>query len=249
MRPDIVVDVGNTRVKWGRCTDQAVVASAGLPHADAGAWQGQLDEWDLRRPLQWVVSGVHPATRDRLIDWARRRGDEVYHLERAAQLPLEVRLEHPDWAGIDRLLNAVAVNRRRQKSQPALAVDAGSAVTVDYIDAGGAFCGGAIFPGLRLMAQALHDHTALLPLIQIQSPEPPVPGPSTMAAMEAGVYWTVVGGIQALVRRFQLQAGPGLEVYLAGGDGPLLQPALEETVVAWPNMTLEGLRLAAEALP
>ncbi|MEK7734665.1 MAG: type III pantothenate kinase, partial [Pseudomonadota bacterium] len=49
-----------------------------------------------------------------------------------------------------------------------LLVDAGSAVTVDYVDQDGAFCGGAILPGLRLMAKALHDYTALLPLIEVE---------------------------------------------------------------------------------
>jgi type III pantothenate kinase len=249
MSPDIVVDVGNTRVKWGRCVDRAVAAAASLPHDDTAAWQRQLDEWGLAGPLGWVVSGVHPVTRDRLIDWARRRGDMVFLLERAAQLPLAVRLEHPDRAGIDRLLNAVAVNSRRTPSRAALAVDAGSAVTVDLIDADGAFCGGAIFPGLRLMTRALREHTALLPLVAIQRPLPSLPGPSTTAAVEAGVYWTVAGGIAAIVRRLQPAVGPGPEVFLGGGDGPLLQPALEGSVIPWPNMTLEGLRLAAEALP
>ena len=82
-------------------------------------------------------------------------------------MPLEVELEHPDKVGIDRLLNAVAANRRRQEHVAAILVDAGSAVTVDYLDGNGVFRGGAIFPGFRLMARALHDYTALLPIVDI----------------------------------------------------------------------------------
>jgi type III pantothenate kinase len=249
MKPDIVVDVGNTRVKWGLCTGRDIAAAATLVHDEPAAWQEQLDTWGFRAGVRWAVSGVHPTTRDRLIEWTRLRGDPVLHVELAAQLPLQVRLEHPDRVGIDRLLDAVAVNSRREPRRAAVAVDAGSAVTVDCIDATGTFRGGAIFPGLRLMARALREHTALLPLVEIATPLPPVPGMSTTAAIEAGVYWAVVGGIEALARRSAGEGGPSPEIFLTGGDAPLLRPGLGANVIHWPTMTLEGIRLAAESLP
>ena len=245
MRPDLVVDIGNSRVKWGRCADGAVADSASLPHDDPAAWQSQLVRWGLTGTLGWVISGVHPRTRDRLADWVRGQGDSVRILGDPRLLSLQVRLERPDHVGIDRLLNAMAANTRRRPGAPAAVVDAGSAVTVDFIDGSGAFAGGAIFPGLRLMVRALHDYTALLPLIQVQSALPPLPGVSTPAAMEAGVYWAVAGGIQACVRRL----GSPAEVFLTGGDAALLHPALGDAVTFWPHMTLEGIRLSAEALP
>ncbi len=248
MTPHVVVDIGNTRVKWGRCRDGAVVESAGHPH-EAAAWEQQLGLWGLTGPLSWVVSSVHPPARDRLVDWARGRGDTVVILEDPRDLPLTVRLEHPEWVGIDRLLDAVAVNRRRKPGTPAVILDAGSAVTVDYLDEDGAFRGGAIVPGLRLMAQALHDHTALLPLIDVPAAPPPLPGSSTPDAMRAGIFWTVVGGIDMMVRRLAAAAGRRPEVYLTGGDSRVLHQALGGDVVLWPFMTLEGIRLSVEARP
>ncbi len=251
MRVNLVADVGNSRVKWGLCSDETVEASVSLPPEDPAAWQAQSHAWNLRRPLHAAVAGVHPERGDRLVAWLRGQGADVQVLDRARQLPLPVLLEHPDRVGIDRLLNAVSANTRRTAGVPAVIVDAGSAVTVDRVDADGAFRGGAILPGLRLMAQALYDYTALLPRIEIPQCPPEALGTRTGAAMEAGVFYAVVGGIQALVAKLADPDSP--EVFLTGGDARALEPALRgrlvgRTLSLWPEMTLEGIRASAEAL-
>jgi type III pantothenate kinase len=251
MTPDLVVDVGNSRVKWGLCRGGAVVRSASLAHDPPEVWERQLAEWGLAGQLHWVISGVHPKTRDRLVEWARLRGDVVIRLEKAAQLPLTVQVERPDWVGIDRLLDAVAANRRRRSGVPAAIVDSGSAVTVDYLDENGAYRGGAIFPGLRLMAKSLNDYTALLPLIEVRPPGVALPASSTLAAMEGGIYRAVTGGIREVLEGYSGLAGAGgsIDVFFTGGDAALLSPALGKDVCLWPDMTLEGARLTAETWP
>jgi type III pantothenate kinase len=261
MIPDMVADVGNTRIKWGKCREGSIVESVSLPPDDRVAWRQKLQTWTPDQRLSWAVSGVHPERRDRLADWLRQRGNTVLVVDAWRQLPLQVFLAHPDRVGIDRLLNAVAARSRVQRRGPVILIDAGSAVTVDLLDATGAFHGGAIFPGLRLMAQALHEHTALLPLVQVKRAIPLLPGTSTEDAIEAGIFWAVAGGIKALVRHLAAQAreiadpyltGPPPHpavVFLTGGDAPLLAPVMDAEVQVWPTMTLEGIRLAAEALP
>src|SRR5205823_11315500 len=109
-----------------------------------------------------------------------RSQDEAFlSIERPDQLPLSVALAEPAKVGIDRLLNAVAANTLRPRDMPVVIADIGSAVTVDWLDENGVFKGGAIFPGLRLMAKALNDYTALLPLVEIWRNLPPLPGTST----------------------------------------------------------------------
>ncbi len=138
MRPDIVVDVGNSRIKWGRCTAGALAGLASLGHGDIVAWDEQVEEWQVPGQAQWVLSGVNPPASEQLKDWIIRRGGSALILNEARHLPLAMRLEEPDKAGIDRLLNAVAANTRREPGAPAAIVDAGSAVTVDYLDEEGA---------------------------------------------------------------------------------------------------------------
>jgi type III pantothenate kinase len=164
-------------------------------------------------------------------------------------VPVTVALDRPDRVGIDRLLNAVAALAIRPPNHPVAIVDAGSAVTVDWLDAAGAFRGGAILPGLRLMAEGLHAYTAHLPLIEVRNPEPILPGTDTLSAMEAGIFWTAVGGIQLIIDRLaRLEPLPPV-LYLTGGDAGKLSSFIERSHRVWPEMTLEGIRLSAEAIP
>jgi type III pantothenate kinase len=239
--------VGNTRIKWGRCRAGRVEAVQGVPHEAPEIWAESLREWKLPVGSVWVLTGVHPRARDGLADWLRRRGEQVRAVLQARELPLRVELEKPDHAGIDRLLNAVAVNGRRRSGCPAVIVDAGSAVTVDLVDCDGAFRGGAILPGLRLMARSLHDYTALLPLIDLPVDVPPYPGAATRSALEVGIFWAVAGGIQGLIDVYRRDSRVEPEIYLTGGDAELLARGLPG-VISWPTMTLEGVRMTAETL-
>jgi type III pantothenate kinase len=248
MTPDMVVDVGNTAIKWGRCSGDRVTDICSLPPNSVNAWQEQAAKWDLPSPILWLISGVHPQRCSAIVEYAHRRGDRVQVLLSAASLPLRVPLEKPDHVGIDRLLDAVAANSRRRAGTPAVVIDAGSAVTVDWLDEQGAFRGGAILPGLRLMAAALHEHTALLPLIAPPPNVPDSPGTSTIAAMNAGIFWAVAGGVRALVEQYAAGAKITPQLFLTGGDGAVLHTVLPEAQL-WPTMTLEGIRLSAEALP
>jgi type III pantothenate kinase len=248
MTPAVVVDVGNSRIKWGLCSAADVTEAVSLPPDQPGAWLRQTEAWRLPRPADWAVSGVHPHRRDAFIDWLRARGDTALLVDDPKDLPLRVLVERPDHVGVDRLLDAVAANSRRRAGAPAVIVDAGSAVTVDYLDESGAFRGGVIFPGPRLMAKSLHDYTALLPVVELKPPIPAVPATATRPAMEAGIFWAVVGGVEAVIAQYARSAGQGPDLFLTGGDGALLHPALPQAQ-HWPAMTLEGTRLTAEALP
>jgi type III pantothenate kinase len=257
MKPDLVADVGNSRIKWGLCADGRVEKMASLPPDDPDGWRARLVKWQVDGPKRWLVAGVQPATCDCLAEWLRESGHEVSLLGSARQLPLQVALEQPEQVGIDRLLTALAANDRVKRRVSRLIVDAGSAVTVDWVDELGVFRGGAIFPGCHLMAKALHDYTALLPLVKIDWTNPPLPGESTLAAIKAGVFWAAAGGIKALVRRLAASTRMASRaaafpepptVFLTGGDAKLLAPVLDTDTILWPEMTLEGIRIAAEGL-
>jgi type III pantothenate kinase len=248
MKPTAVADVGNSRMKWGLCANGGIRDIESLPSEDVSAWEHCLLSWHLPSKSDWIVTGVHPSRRDRLADWLRERGQQVMVLDDPKYLPLRVLLPRPEHAGIDRLLNAVAANSRRSPGFTAVIVDAGSAVTVDLVDSEGSFVGGAILPGLRLMAKALHDYTALLPLVDPPSRQPILPGIATRPAVEAGIFWAVAGGVEAVVREYGKKYGSKVELFFTGGDGPVLHPVFPKACL-WPEMTLEGIRLSAETLP
>jgi type III pantothenate kinase len=100
------------------------------------------------------------------------------------------------------------------------------------------------------MARALHDYTALLPLVEIDC-VPPAVGTDTRAAMRAGIYWYLVGGTRMLLEQ-QQPAGPPALVFCTGGDAAWLTPEL--TRLGWsvrhePTLTLDGILHTAQAHP
>jgi type III pantothenate kinase len=252
MKPVVVVDVGNTRIKWGRVEQGAVSDSISLPPDDPSAWKEQFRQWQLDPSAPWVVTGVHPQRQGALIAWLRERGPSIAIIDTVRQLPITIGIDHAERIGLDRLFNAVAANSVRETGSAAIIVDAGSAVTVDLVDAAGIFRGGAILPGLGLMAQALHSYTAKLPLVKWESVEQPplVPGTFTEAAIRLGIYSAVVGAISDLVEKMRKPA-EACHLFLTGGDAKILAPELSARFPFrhWRHMTLEGIRMAAEKLP
>lgn len=250
-----VADVGNSRMKWGRCGSQKVDHILALPLDDASAWEVTWQTWGAQPGDSWMLAGTNPEPLNRLADWLSQRRQAVRFWPGPSALPIRVNVEAPERVGVDRLLNAVAAWQSNPGAVPAVLVDAGSAVTVDLLEDGGVFQGGAIFPGLRLMTLALHEYTARLPLVAVSESQPPLPGKNTEAAIRAGIHDAVVGGILHGVRRYQMRHSLR-SVWLTGGDAELLRPALEPILVErglrlhfWPEMTLEGLRLLAERMP
>ena len=240
----IAVDVGNSRVKWGLFILGRPALVASLPLADEDSWDRQLEKWTPGAAVNWAVSSVNPDGSEPLVAWIRTRDfPSPLVLDDPSLLPLRVELDRPEAVGIDRLLNAVAVNDRRPPGTPAVIVDAGSAITVDAVSADGAFVGGTIAIGLGLAARALHEFTYWLPLLTVSAP-PPAIGKSTPEAMQSGLYWGAVGAVKELVARVAASLPGQPVVYLTGGDGELLATHLDRPVERAPELTLHGIHLA-----
>jgi type III pantothenate kinase len=268
----VAVDVGNSRIKLGAYSGNADDGVA-LPepshklHLTSHKIEFQLlAEWIAallsdatmgnaesalgygRHPnpaVHWAIGSVNRGAASCLIDWLRdnRREDSVAMLS-ADDLPLSVELPRPDMVGIDRLLDALAANRLRTRSLPAVVVSVGSAITVDLVDADGAFRGGAILPGIGMSARALHEYTDLLPEIQMHElSEPPAPlGSNTIAALQSGLFWGAVGAIRELISR--LTNDQPADIFLTGGAGESVAKLIGPSTRCIPHLNLSGIAIA-----
>jgi type III pantothenate kinase len=259
----LAIDVGNTRVKFGvferadskgsKAILPECVATMAVPVAEELDWPkitAHFGEWgaDL---AQAVIAGANPAGVEEIISgWPGGIWPAPVAVRRAADLPLRVNVEFPDKVGIDRLLDAVAANALRAPTDPAIVVDAGTATTVNYVSAEGAFEGGAILPGLELGARALHQYTALLPQIDVTSllrhPVEPL-GRNTPAAIGSGLWFGHVGAVRELVTRLSESAARSPLVLVTGGNGRWLAPALGSHVRFEPDLALRGLAFVAQS--
>ncbi len=258
----LVIDAGNSRIKLG-LMEPGSADEADLPECrawsayacgqsiDAAAITSLVSDADTAA----VVSGSNPAEVERIMtEWPAERRAPVAILDRT-RFPLTIDVDYPEKVGIDRLLNAIAANVVRREGQPAVLISSGTATTVDYVNGAGHFCGGAILPGFDLCAKALHEYTALLPLIEMASivdaaDAPPQLGRNTQAAITSGLYWGHVGAVKELMRRLMLAGDEHDEplILVTGGAAPLLYPHLPTIVRHEPHLSLQGLAITAAGL-
>jgi type III pantothenate kinase len=255
VKPDVVVDIGNSRIKWGDCRSGKVgELFASLAGDNPEEWEAQLHKWELRSQLTWAVAGVQPRWQEVFTRWAEARGDRIQAVtHERISIPIEV--DEPKAVGIDRLLNALAANRMKPTTAQAIVISVGTAVTVDLVLENGSFAGGAIFPGPRLMAESLHQFTAKLPLVKIEEVDhSPPPGANTQSAIRNGISFAIMGGASLLVGAMITKRTQNVStwVFMTGGalgNMEIFPFDKVERIKFCPNLTLEGIRIAAESLP
>jgi type III pantothenate kinase len=210
---DVVVDIGNSRVKWGQLIGTTVRQVTVVDHEPLG-WTSQA-AFLFEGPIRWTVASVAPATTKAFHLWCAGRGEECRVLSKASDIPLSLNLENTSTVGIDRLLAAFAAKKR---TTPAVVLTLGTAITVDLVDDEGVFQGGAILPGTQLLAKSLNDYTAQLPLLPLHSYQSFVaPGKNTEAAIAVGLHSAVLGACRVLIERYSQQCRKMPIVFLAGG--------------------------------
>jgi len=272
----IAVDIGNSRIKLGRFENSSRVTAAGVRDATSGRVlpepattmelplahaTGEFDADKLRSwceklardRTRWMVASVHRAAAQRLMavveDWAERTG-VVQHLT-YRDVPMEIRVEEPARVGIDRVLAAFAAGHLREHDRPAVIVDLGTAITVDLLEADGAFGGGAILPGIAMAARALHEQTDALPLVDLEHVDvAPTPlGKSTTDAMKSGLFWGTIGAIDNLISGYAALGSKPPDVFVTGGASAAIARVLASSqrlkVRHEPHLVLTGIALVA----
>ena len=157
-------------------------------------------------------------------------------------IPLKTNVAAPERVGADRLLAALAA--WRCAGDACIVVDCGTAITVNSVRADGTFLGGAIFPGLALMARALAQGTALLPEFTVPETAPKI-GKNTTEAMAAGILHGVTGAVANLIIVAGEVVGEDARVFLTGGDAPRLAAFLPlDCREVHPDLVLEGMAIA-----
>jgi type III pantothenate kinase len=153
---------------------------------------------------------------------------------------LAIRYDNPHEIGADRIVNAVAA--LEEYGPPVLVVDFGTATTIDVVDAGGAYLGGAIASGVQTSAEALFAKAARLSKIDLEPPDRVI-GTNTRASLQAGLLLGEAAMVDGLVRRVWAELGTEASVVATGGLAESMAPICETITAVEPNLTLKGLIL------
>ena len=245
----LCIDSGNTRLKWGLREGEHWLSHDALPQADIG----RLAELPARlaAPVRVMVANVAGPAVAAAIAAALAPWQERLHFVRTAARAGGVSNGYRDPArlGVDRW--CALIGARRQTSAACLVVGAGTATTIDTLDAAGHFCGGLILPGFDLMRAALAGNTAGLPLASGRYEAWPR---CTDDAIYSGCLEAQLGAIERAFGRIAMApAARGLpqtlpQCLLFGGAAPLLTPHLAMPWRQVETLVLDGLYcLATEA--
>ena len=147
----------------------------------------------------------------------------------------------PTELGVDRWLAMVGA-RVYTGSRPVVVIDAGTAITIDYVDADGVFSGGVIFPGLTTMTLSLNQSTSRIRVkpAQLQSGRINLQGFTTESAVKNGIMHAAISAIDAAVDCYEKINGD-IAVIISGGDALEITKLSRFKMLQIPKLVLAGL--------
>ena len=254
----IAVDIGNSSIK---------IAVDNPDMTDH--WQTQLtlnSEINLSQKLQslpfqndscfWAISSVHQQKERKLMDWVKRhRPNDRLHLIEECDVPLPSNIESRKLLGRDRLISAWMSLQLNNLRGPIIIVDAGTAVTIDWVDPQGIFQGGVIFPGAESNFKRLNAFTDALPDLGMSAGDSApgqvfdsIIGKSTADAIRKGVYHSQWHAIREIVNQMSELSTETTSTFATGGG---FKNVIEQLNQDWryiPDLVLQGARAIGKKL-
>ncbi len=232
---NLALDIGNTRTKVALFEEDHVVMSLTLSTLDYESLSPLFDTYPIETVVASVV-GKEPS-------WVSLLPKDVdlVTIDATTPLPFAIDYASPSTLGCDRIA-VVAGALALGCKPPLLVVDAGSCITLDYLDADYKYQGGAILPGLQMKLRALHTFTARLPLINVDELDDcPLLGRDTQGCIAAGTLKATALALDAFVEQYQQLSDLPLSVVITGGDGCRLHQLLTQQVLHEPMLLMKGL--------
>ena len=230
----IALDAGNTRIKWGVHDGGDWIARGALLTAEVAELAGVCAAWPAQAQL--VGCNVAGAAVEQQIDAAvaSRFAPPLWLRACAQACGVRNGYEQPERLGADRWAALIAARQRGPGA--ALVVCAGTATTVDWLDAQGVFRGGLILPGFDLMRASLAENTAQLSLCAGEFSRQPR---QTADAIASGCLLAQTGAIEKMFA--QARAESPLRCLLTGGAALRLREHLDLTAELVECLILDGL--------
>ncbi|HUR88510.1 MAG TPA: type III pantothenate kinase [Ramlibacter sp.] len=245
--PFLAVDVGNTRLKWALYDEPRPGAAMlgngaefleNIDKLSEGPWAG------LPAPDRMLGCAV-------AADAVKRRVEEQMEelwpipahwvIANAGEAGVVNGYDHPARLGADRWVAVIGARHRMLASgrpRPMVVVLVGTAVTVEAVDASGAFLGGLIVPGHGIMLRALESGTAGLHVPTGEVREFPT---NTSDALTSGGTFAISGAIERMVQHLRDRCGEEPLRYMTGGAGWKMTPHMLVGFELVESLIFEGL--------
>ena len=236
----LAIDAGNTRIKWGVHDGNGWVARGAVATPDAGQLAAALAA--APRASRAIASNVAgPAVLAHLEQASKEAGAALEVIRsRPRQAGVTNHYRDPAQLGTDRWAALVAAHHAERGHK--LVVNAGTALTLDALDAAGHFLGGVIVPGPALMRRSLDRGTAQLRLTEGRFD--PLPR-ATPDAITSGAIHAATGAVMRMAEAMAREGSVPRVVILSGGAAGEIAPYLPLELAIHENLVLDGLLLIA----
>ena len=240
----LLIDIGNTATKLRLATRERLLGTT--RRVPTAGLTGMAGEAGLKKALgNWRYAGV-------VLSSVVPRAGQVVSATLPGVLTVDAETDtavnlrgYPGrkTLGADRVAN-MAGALALYGPGPLIVVDFGTAATFNALDARGKFLGGAIAPGLRVVAEGLTVRTALLPPVRLTGAFPKAIGRNTQVSLRAGALLGFRGMVREIVAALRAELGSDARVVATGGDARVVASwvPLGHAVVD-PELTLQGLRV------
>ena len=239
---NLIVDTGNTFHKIAVIdTENNVLEERVMPELTEDVVAELFDRFAPKKAIISSTRGDVARSRE-LIE---KRVQYLLCLDRQTELPIEVDYDRST-LGTDRIAAAVGAVELYGADKQIVVVDAGTAITVDFVDCG-RFRGGNISPGVDMRLEALHEKTATLPLCSPKAldGEAPQMGHSTAEAIVFGVMEGVFYEVKGYIGSFCEKNENILTIFI-GGDAEYFVNRIKNAIFAGRKVVFCGLNRILE---
>lgn len=241
----LLVDVGNTRIKWAQSRDRGLENPHAAAHAERSLANVLQAEWrSMPRPENVLVANV---AGDMAAESLRHYCEAHFGYGPEFLVPVRAAAgvtngyREPLQLGADRW--AAAIGAYANYGGPVCVIGCGTAITVDTVTRDGRHLGGLIAPGLGVMHNALAAAAPALP--EESGEEIRLYAEDTRTAVTSGILYAAAGFAKRVLHEIRADQGESLQVLLTGGDAERLLPRLPGPVTVVPHLVLEGLAVLA----
>lgn len=246
----LLIDIGNTRIKWARLAGRRLGRARAAAHADWGMREFIRLFRDGQRFDRIIVASVAgPELNRALSQSAAHTGgpapEFVSTMRRACGVT--VAYLEPWRLGVDRFMAMIAAHDRFARHATCV-VGVGTAMTIDLLGADGRHWGGAIIPAPTLMVESLLKGTNGIRRRAhggARGKGPALFARSTRAALEQGARFAAAAAVDRAVAEARAVIGRTPRVILTGGGAQNLQPLIQAESILAPDLVLQGLAVWA----
>jgi type III pantothenate kinase len=231
---NLCIDQGNSSTKVGLFNQERFIGN--LNYDEFGI--KELSELFSKFTFQSCIFSSVACENQELATILQDKFKNYIELTHETAVPIENNYSTPETLGKDRLAGVVGASYLKP-GEDILVIDAGTAITYDFINASGQYLGGNIAPGLNMRLRSLHEFTYKLPEVEPKL-DSPLLGKSTESAILSGALYGIVFEIDGYIDALKIKY-PQLSTFLTGGSTFYFDNKLKNAIFAERNLVLIGL--------